>query len=68
MNCAKCDSSSLKVTLVRKDTVESIMRRRQCQKCGHVWFTAEIEVPRDGVKWSGDKLMRKPGFKQAVFL
>lgn len=41
MLCPECGSVSICVKESRHDTFESIVRRRSCRSCGHVWRTRE---------------------------
>jgi transcriptional regulator NrdR family protein len=41
MLCPECGSVSICVKESRHDTFESIVRRRCCRSCGHVWRTRE---------------------------
>ena len=54
MHCAKCGTPATKgnnkITMARVDTCESRIRYRRCN-CGHGWYTVEVELPPNSVKW-----------------
>ena len=60
MKCPKCNASLICVLESRHTDARAISRRRQCKSCEHVWFTAEVEVPTEGVpknyKWGKFKV------------
>jgi transcriptional regulator NrdR family protein len=74
MNCPKCDHDMSKVLITRRDTVETIVRRRCCDGCGHRWYTVEVEIPDEGVQYRSRRmsdgpgwlLKRKAGYQRAV--
>ena len=76
MNCPRCDHNISRVLATRRDTVETVMRRRRCEGCGHCWYTCEVEVPSDGVRYHRDRetgesgwmLRRVPGYKRIKVL
>ena len=52
MKCPNCDGQDLRSPTSRHDTVESIVRRRRCNSCAHTWWTVEVELPLDSIKWN----------------
>jgi hypothetical protein len=58
MHCPNCDcigiKGTIKVLKTRRDTIESIIRNRECQKCKHRWWTVEVELPSRAIKWLYD--------------
>ena len=68
MNCPNCDHNKHRCLVVRHDTNETTMRRRRCLNCKHVWFTVEVDIPREAIVW-GDKgsISRRPGFRRIDF-
>jgi transposase-like protein len=78
MNCPNCDSREIRVLTSKRDTNESILRRRRCGDCGHNWWTVEVELPLGSIKWMkapdlGDNSYRPrypsrlPGAKRVTF-
>ena len=55
MHCPNCDCTGIKGTVkvlkTRRDTIETVLRRRECQQCKHRWWTVEVELPPDSIKW-----------------
>jgi transcriptional regulator NrdR family protein len=45
---------TVKVLKTRRDTVETVLRLRECQPCKHRWWTVEVELPPSSVKWVYD--------------
>jgi len=58
MHCPHCDcvgiKGAIRVLKTRGDTVETILRNRECQLCKHRWWTVEVELPPNSVKWEYD--------------
>ena len=52
MECKKCRSSDHRTLVTNSLLPDQIVRKRRCNACGHVWFTAEITVPDYVVGWS----------------
>ena len=78
MNCPNCDSREIRALTSKRDTIESIVRRRRCGDCGHNWWTVEVELPPGSIKWMktpdlGDNSYRPrypsrlPGAKRVTF-
>jgi len=54
MHCPICDSQEIRSPTTRRDTVESIVRRRRCNQCDHNWWTVEVELPPESIRWKID--------------
>lgn len=69
MNCPHCDHPQSKVNSTRRDTIESVIRQRNCCLCGKGWHTLEVELPRGSVAHtrSTGELERRVGFKRVQF-
>ena len=68
MNCPLCDCSEIRAASTRHDTVESIIRDRRCTQCDYKWYTCEIDIPRDAVRWGTNSVMRRlPGYRKITF-
>lgn len=69
MNCPHCDNRQSSVVCTRRDTVESVVRLRNCNACRKSWHTVEIELPVGAVAHthSTGELERRAGYKRVVF-
>lgn len=50
MLCSKCAGLSI-ITQSRTDTIESKLRQHKCVSCKHMWWTVEVELPPNSIKW-----------------
>jgi hypothetical protein len=63
MNCPECSHDRSRAPLTNSQPAEHTLRKRLCEACGHVWFTAEVPVPSYAVGWqgsSGKPVLRAP--------
>jgi transcriptional regulator NrdR family protein len=51
MQCPECGSSRLSVYRSCHDTVETVTRQRMCLSCEHKFFTVELELPVNAIKF-----------------
>ena len=51
MQCPNCGSQEIRTPTSRHDTIESIVRRRRCHDCNHNWWTVEVDLPLESIKW-----------------
>lgn len=70
MDCPRCGADGVRVRESRKDSDTSRVRRRQCISCNHQFFSVEVEVPAEGIKYiKGGRrpMIRLEGFKNVMF-
>ena len=80
MHCPSCDQAADRtkclVIQARNDTIESKLRQRRCIDCGHIWWTVEVDLPPEAVKWQRENKdergkfavpRRVAGFRRIVF-
>lgn len=68
MHCSNCDSQKNKTLWTRRDTVETKIRRRQCLDCGNIWFTLEMEIPKEAVAQRQEGVvLRREGYQRVRF-
>jgi hypothetical protein len=63
MNCPQCSHDRSRAPSTNSQPAEHTLRKRLCEACGHVWFTAEVPVPSYAVGWqgsSGKPVLRAP--------
>lgn len=51
MDCPACGHAKSKVLFSRHDSIESMVRGRECLICEHCWYTLEVEIPRKAFKY-----------------
>jgi len=67
MKCPECRSRDYRAVITNNLFDDQTIRKRRCNDCGHVWFTAEVPVNRYAIGWSSDHL-RKPVLRVPVDL
>ena len=62
MECPKCSCREIRAAATNSQDATSTVRKRQCVKCSHVWFTVEVPVVTAVVGWErvGTKGASKP--------
>ena len=63
MKCPECSHDRSRAPSTNSQPAEHTLRKRLCEACGHVWFTAEVSVPTYAVGWqgsSGKPVLRAP--------
>lgn len=67
MNCPSCGHERHRVMNTRQEGPETTIRQRICQGCAHIFYTLEIDMPEGSVKWNGNCLHRREGYKHVRF-
>jgi len=71
MDCPKCGADGVRVVESRKDSDTSRVRRRRCVSCNHDFFSVEVELPTEAVRYTkgaNRPLIRVDGYKHVNVL
>ena len=70
MDCPRCGADGVRVLESRKDSDISRVRRRRCGACNHQFFSVEVELPSEAVRYTKGAhrpLIRVEGYKHVMF-
>ena len=70
MDCPKCGADGVRVVESRKDSDISRVRRRRCVACNHDFFSVEVELPAEAVRYTkgaNRPLIQVDGYKHVMF-
>jgi transcriptional regulator NrdR family protein len=67
MNCPVCSHPRHRAVVTNSQMADQTVRKRACENCGHVWYTAEVTVPDYVVGWSA-RHSRKPVLRKPIYL
>jgi hypothetical protein len=67
MNCPVCSHPRHRAVVTNSQMADQTVRKRACENCGNVWYTAEVTVPDYVVGWSA-RHSRKPVLRKPIYL